>query len=33
VYKCDLREAMVQAAFENLGDVADILGERGYNTE
>jgi len=33
IYKVDLREAMVQAAFENLDDVADILREWGYDAE
>lgn len=33
IYKVDLREAMVQAAFENLGDVEDVLREWGYDAD
>ena len=33
IYKVDLREAMVQAAFENLDDVEDILREWGYDAD
>ena len=33
VYKVDLREAMIQAAFDNLDDVEAVLREWGYDAE
>jgi len=33
VYKVDLREAAMKAAFENIDDMAEILREWGYDAE
>jgi len=33
IYKVDLREAMIQAAFANLDDVENVLREWGYDAE